>query len=45
LPSNGVWQDIFGMRRVDQHDRVSAGELFANFPMAVLIAERSRGEV
>lgn len=45
LPSNGVWQDIFGMHWVDQHDRVSAGELFANFPMAVLIAERSRGEV
>jgi (1->4)-alpha-D-glucan 1-alpha-D-glucosylmutase len=45
LPSHGVWQDIFGMHRVDQCDRVSAGELFANFPMAVLIAERSRGEM
>jgi (1->4)-alpha-D-glucan 1-alpha-D-glucosylmutase len=37
LPPNGVWQDVFTPRRLDHRDRVPAAELFADFPVAVLI--------
>jgi (1->4)-alpha-D-glucan 1-alpha-D-glucosylmutase len=37
LPSGGGWQDIFTLRRLDDGERVAAAELFADFPVAVLI--------
>jgi (1->4)-alpha-D-glucan 1-alpha-D-glucosylmutase len=37
LPPNGVWQDVFTLRRLDRRDRLPAAELFADFPVAVLI--------
>jgi (1->4)-alpha-D-glucan 1-alpha-D-glucosylmutase len=37
LPANGVWQDVFTLRRLDRRDRMPAAELFADFPVAVLI--------
>ncbi len=37
LPPNGVWQDVFTLRRLDCRDQVAATELFADFPVAVLI--------
>ncbi|MBV8119929.1 MAG: malto-oligosyltrehalose synthase [Alphaproteobacteria bacterium] len=45
LPPDGVWQDVFGLRRLDQRDRVPALELFAGFPVAVLIGERGMSEI
>ena len=41
LPPNGVWQDIFSQRRLDQRDLASAAELFADFPVAVLMGEHT----
>jgi (1->4)-alpha-D-glucan 1-alpha-D-glucosylmutase len=45
LPPGGVWQDVFGLRRLDRRHRVPAGELFADFPVAVLIGERGAEEI
>ncbi len=45
LPPNSVWQDIFDRHRLDRHDRVSAAELFAGFPVAVLIGEQGPKEM
>ena len=45
LPSNGVWRDVFGAHRLDRLDRVSAAELFADFPVAVLVGEHGGDEI
>ena len=37
LPPNGVWRDVFSLRRLDRRDQVPAAELFADFPVAALI--------
>ena len=39
LPSGGAWQDTFTGRRIDGHDRVAIADLFADFPVSVLIGE------
>ncbi len=44
LPPNGVWQDIFTLRRLDHGDRAPAAELFAEFPVAVLIGSDHKDE-
>lgn len=43
LPS-ASWRDVFTGRRIEAHQRVTAAELFADFPVAVLIAEADGGE-
>jgi (1->4)-alpha-D-glucan 1-alpha-D-glucosylmutase len=37
LPPGGRWRDVFTGRRLDRQDRVAATELFADFPVSVLI--------
>jgi (1->4)-alpha-D-glucan 1-alpha-D-glucosylmutase len=44
LPPNTSWRDVFTGRRLDRHDRAAAGELLADFPVAVLIGETEVGE-
>src|SRR5271169_5692540 len=39
LPSGGTRRDVFTGRRLDRQDRVAAAELFAEFPVSVLIGE------
>ncbi|MFZ3236074.1 MAG: malto-oligosyltrehalose synthase [Stellaceae bacterium] len=43
LPANRAWQDVFTLRRLDRRDRVPARELFAEFPVAVLISAAGVG--
>ena len=43
LPANRVWQDVFTLRRLDRRDRFPARELFAEFPVAVLISAAGVG--
>jgi (1->4)-alpha-D-glucan 1-alpha-D-glucosylmutase len=44
LPPGGAWRDVFAGRRPDRQDRVPAAELFADFPVCVLIGETGGGE-
>ena len=39
LPPAGAWRDVFTGRRLDRQDRIAAAELFADFPVSVLIGE------
>ena len=39
LPPGGTRRDVFTGRRLDRQDRVAAAELFAEFPVSVLIGE------
>jgi (1->4)-alpha-D-glucan 1-alpha-D-glucosylmutase len=38
-PPGGAWQDVFTGRRIEGHDRVAVADLFADFPVSVLIGE------
>ncbi len=44
LPPAGGWRDIFTGRRLDRCDRVPAAELFADFPVCVLIGDTAVAE-
>lgn len=44
LPPGSGWRDIFTGRRLDRQDRVPAVELFADFPVSVLIGDGAIGE-
>jgi (1->4)-alpha-D-glucan 1-alpha-D-glucosylmutase len=44
LPPGGGWRDVFTGRRLDWQDRVPAADLFADFPVCVLIRETVAGE-
>jgi (1->4)-alpha-D-glucan 1-alpha-D-glucosylmutase len=44
LPPDGAWRDVFTGRLIEARERVAAAELFADFPVSVLIAETSGGE-
>jgi (1->4)-alpha-D-glucan 1-alpha-D-glucosylmutase len=39
LPANGGWRNVFTSRRLDGAERVAARELFADFPVAVLLSD------
>jgi (1->4)-alpha-D-glucan 1-alpha-D-glucosylmutase len=41
LPPATVWRDIFACRRIESRDKLRAAELFAEFPVAVLIADNA----
>jgi (1->4)-alpha-D-glucan 1-alpha-D-glucosylmutase len=43
LPAEGAWRDVFTGRRVEARDRVTAAELFVDFPVSVLIRETGGG--
>jgi (1->4)-alpha-D-glucan 1-alpha-D-glucosylmutase len=44
LPPGGGWRDVFTGRRLDRHQRVPTVELFASFPVCVLLGETGGGE-
>ena len=39
LPAAAMWRDVFTGRRLDRQDRIAAAELFADFPVSVLIGD------
>jgi maltooligosyltrehalose synthase len=45
LPPGREWLDVFTGRKFDRQDRVQASELFADFPVCVLIAEPQTHEI
>jgi (1->4)-alpha-D-glucan 1-alpha-D-glucosylmutase len=45
LPPEGAWRDVFTGRWIEARERVTATELFADFPVSVLIGETGGGEI
>jgi (1->4)-alpha-D-glucan 1-alpha-D-glucosylmutase len=45
LPLRKEWQDVFTGRRVDRQDRARASDLFADFPVCVLIGGPGEGGI